>query len=511
MPTPHAARHYDLEAYNAVIRARAADQDRHLPSDAIRGSIPEALRGGTYLLNGPGLLELGGRVMHPFDGHGFVRALRFGEGGEVRYQGRFVDTMAYRVEASEGVIRYRGLGTMVAEPNLLRGGFLENIRAPMGKDVANTAIVSWAGRLLALWEGGLPHVLDPETLETLGVESFGSSIEAPFLAHVRIDHPRGRMVGLRPRPGPKETKLSLYEIDGEGRLYSRRDLAIPGFTVIHDFAITERYYVVFAAAMRPDVRAFLRAKVGLGTLIDAAQLDRSRPSTVYLIPREGGGPAVPVSLGRPLFAVHHASARDLLGPDGRSIAVVFDSCCFEDFEFGREFGYQGPDRPLAPEIGEDGQYLWRFRLDVAGGQAAGTKLSPWCVDFPRVHPERDGYGCRYVYGATNEAPGVTYPFTALLRVDTASAEGSSDPREASTVWSPGEGRLCGEPVFAPDPSGSEEDGGWLVAMTYDGDPSVSRSTLCILDAARIEEGPVAEIDLGELLPYGFHGNWLPPS
>lgn len=509
MPSPRPSRHYDLAAYNAVIRARAWDQDRELPEAAIRGSIPEGLRGGTYLLNGPGLLELGGRIMHPFDGHGFVRALRFDEDGVVRYQGRFVDTMAYRIEASEGLIRYRGLGTLVAEPNLLRGGFLENLRAPTGKDVANTAIVPWGGRLLALWEGGLPHVLDPETLETLGTESFGSSIEAPFLAHVRIDHPRERLVGLSPRPGPKETKLSFYEIDAEGRPYSRRDLAIPGFTVIHDFAITERYYVVFAAAMRPDLRAFLRAKVGLGTLISAAQLDGSRAATVYLIPREGGGPAVPVSLGQPLFAIHHASAHDLLGPDGRSIAVVFDSCCFERFEFGREFGYRGPDRPLEPELDDDGQYLWRFRLDVQGGQATGTKLSPWCMDFPRVHPERDGYGCRYVYGATNEGPGVAYPFTALLRVDTAAAEASKDPGESSTLWSPGEGRLCGEPVFAPDPEGSQEDAGWLVAMTYDGDPESAETTLCILDAACLDAGPIAEIDLGELLPYGFHGNWLP--
>lgn len=509
MSSSQSSRHYDLAAYNAVIRARASDEDRQLPSAALQGSIPEALRGGAYLLNGPGLLELGGRLMHPFDGHGFVRALRFDEDGGVRYQGRFVDTMAHRIEASQGLIRYCGLGTLVAEPNLLRGGFLENLRAPSGKDVANTAIVPWGGRLLALWEGGLPHALDPETLETLGAESFGSSIDAPFLAHVRIDHPRGRLVGLSPRPGAKETKLSFYELDAEGRFYGRRDLAIPGFTVIHDFAITERYYVVFAAAMRPDLRAFLRAKLGLGTLIRAVELDTSRASTVYLIPREGGGPAVPFSLGRTLFAIHHASAHDLLGPDGRASAVVFDSCCFERFEFGREFGYRGPDRPLEPGLDDDGQYLWRFHMDVEGGRATGTKLSPWCVDFPRVHPERDGYGCRNIYGATNEGPGVAYPFTALIRVDTEVAEASTEVAEASTIWSPGEGRLCGEPVFAPDPEGADEDAGWLVAMTYDGDPEQARTTLCILDAARLDEGPIAEIDLGELLPYGFHGNWLP--
>ncbi|MEZ4384866.1 MAG: carotenoid oxygenase family protein [Nannocystaceae bacterium] len=517
-PTPGAprpadlggARHYDLDAYNAVIRARAADLDERVPADAIEGAVPAALRGGSYLLNGPGLVELGGRLMHPFDGHGYVRALRFDERGGARLRGRFVDTMAYRVEASEGTIRYRGLGTLVADPTLRRGGWLDNLRAPMDKDVANTAIVPWNGRLLALWEGGLPHALDPDTLETLGRESFGSTVDPPYLAHTRVDHPRGRLVGLSPRPGPRATALTFFEHDAAGKLVCRRDASIPEFTIIHDFAITERFYVVFAAAMRPDPRAYLRAKIGLGTLIDAVGLDRARASTVYLVPREGGGPPIPITLGRPLFAIHHASAHDLVGPDGRPIAVVFDSCCLEDFEFGREFGYRGADRRLDPGVvrGAKGQRLTRFRLDIQGRRAKGAALSPYCVDFPRVHPTRDGYGCRYVYGATTDVPGVAFPFNALVRIDCARAESEADLAAASTLWAPGRGRLCGEPVFVPDPESDDEAAGWVLAMIYDG--AAATSLLCVLDAQRLDAGPVASVDLELLLPYGFHGNWSPP-
>ena len=34
--------------------------------------------------------------------------------------------------------------------------------------MANTAVVHYGGRLLALWEGGLPYQLDPAGLQTLG-------------------------------------------------------------------------------------------------------------------------------------------------------------------------------------------------------------------------------------------------------------------------------------------------------------------------------------------------------
>ena len=365
--------------------------------------------------------------------------------------------------------------------------------------------------ILGPWADERVERLDPETLETLGHESFGSTIDAPYLAHTRVDHPRGRLVGLSPRPGARATALTFTEHDGAGKLVCRREASIPEFTIIHDFAITERFYVVFAAAMRPDPKAFLRAKFGLGTMIDAVGLDRARASTVYLVPREGGGPALPISLGRSLFAIHHASAHDLVGPDGRPIAVVFDSCCLEEFEFGREFGYRGTDRRLDPGIarGPAGQLLTRLRLDIEGRRAKAAPLSPYCVDFPRVHPTRDGYGCRYVYGATTDVPGVSFPFNAILRVDCARAEAESDLAAASTLWAPGDGRLCGEPVFVPDPEGDDEAAGWVLVMIYDGDADAATTVLCVLDAQRLDAGPIASVDLDLLLPYGFHGNWAP--
>jgi all-trans-8'-apo-beta-carotenal 15,15'-oxygenase len=44
------------------------------------------------------------------------------------------------------------------------------------KNVANTNIIYWAGRLLALWEGGLPHRLEADSLRTLGTYTFKGAI-----------------------------------------------------------------------------------------------------------------------------------------------------------------------------------------------------------------------------------------------------------------------------------------------------------------------------------------------
>lgn len=37
------------------------------------------------------------------------------------------------------------------------------------KNVANTSVIEWAGKLMCLWEGGAPYEVHPTSLETAGV------------------------------------------------------------------------------------------------------------------------------------------------------------------------------------------------------------------------------------------------------------------------------------------------------------------------------------------------------
>ncbi len=58
------------------------------------------------------------------------------------------------------------------------------------KNVANTGVVQWGGRLLALHESGLPHEMRLCDLSTVGETTLGGSIQGtgPFAAHYRIMH-----------------------------------------------------------------------------------------------------------------------------------------------------------------------------------------------------------------------------------------------------------------------------------------------------------------------------------
>lgn len=487
---------YSVAAFDAVITADPGELDVTIPRSAVEGAVPPELAGATYLHNGPSRVRWGAHTLHPFDGHGYLRAFRFERGGGVTLRSRFVRTEAFARETAAGRPVYTGIGSLVAEPSILGGGFLRNMLAPAAKNVANTTVYRWGDRLLCGWEGGAPHRVDAHTLSTIGPDDLGGTLQGEaFLAHVRLDRARRRLVGVSQRLG-RETTLVFREYNEKGIPVSGKVFTHRGAMFIHDFVITDRYYVLTGNPLVIDPRAYVRYKLGLGSLMGMIDADRGKEGTILLIPRGEGAPIV-APVGEPLFSVHHANAFD----DARG-RVVLDTCAFTDLRFGGEFGYRSPRARLDPTANHalTGQRLCRFVVDPATGRAEKTTISDAPIDFPRVHPDRDGRETRVVVGAAR-ADGRCDPFDTVARHD------ASDPQRPPQRWTAGRDRFVGEPVPAPRPGSSAEDDGWLLVLVHDG--ARARTDLCILDARAVDRGPVAVVPVPVQLPYGFHG-WFEP-
>ena len=54
------------------------------------------------------------------------------------------------------------------------------------------------------------------------------------------------------------------------------------------------------------------------------------------------------------------------------------------------------------------------------------------------------------------------------------------------------------------PAGGENEG-WLISQVLDGESG--KTFFAVLDAQRVEDGPVAKIWLDHHLPISFHGAW----
>jgi 9-cis-beta-carotene 9',10'-cleaving dioxygenase len=151
--------------YNLLFRSQRAESRDPVQLRVVEGAVPPDFPAGTYYLAGPGLFsDDHGSTVHPLDGHGYLRAFRFDAGRAVRYSARYVETAAKREEhVGDASWRFTHRGPF----SVLQGGTrVGNVKVM--KNVANTSVLRWGGRLLCLWEGGEPYELHPRTLETVG-------------------------------------------------------------------------------------------------------------------------------------------------------------------------------------------------------------------------------------------------------------------------------------------------------------------------------------------------------
>ncbi|WP_131827473.1 carotenoid oxygenase family protein, partial [Moorena producens] len=151
----------------------------------VTGEIPQELR-GKFIQNGPNpKFEPLGRY-HMFDGDGMLHSIDF-QDGAISYKNRWIRTPMFQAEEKAGRALYPGLAEIMNFP----GPELVGDAGPI-KNPANTNIVRYAGKLLALYETGMP-VEVTDDLDTLGIRDFDGKLPCGVTAHPRIDPATGEM------------------------------------------------------------------------------------------------------------------------------------------------------------------------------------------------------------------------------------------------------------------------------------------------------------------------------
>jgi len=462
--------------------------DHPLP---VSGTLPTELD-GVLFRNGAGRFERGGqRYAHPFDGDGHVVRIDI-SAGTARYTNRFVRTAEYLAEDAAGRMRYRGFGTN------LPGGLAANLLRLRFKNAANTNVIWHGGRLLALWEGGLPHRLDPRTLATLGPEDFQGRLRSsarpplrwlgtalPFAAHPRIDADSGEMINFGVVFG-SPNRLMIYRVTADGCMVPPEAHALPRFSFVHDIAVTRRWICVLLP--HADFRV-AQALLGLRSPVASLRLDTERPMQAMLIPRDGGPTRMLDAV--PGFVFHIAQAFD--AEDDR---LVLDVVRYREYP-----AFDDLDGLFAEGATDGLPRLERLTLDHRRGRCT---LEPWSdrgFELPTTAPASFGAAHRFIYGIGAPADrGVPF-FSAIQRLDTETGKlkfldfGQDLPGEP--IVAPG----CGAGAGAQERETSE---GWL--LTLINRTAEGYSELLVL---RAEDFNVqASLRLPHAVPPGFHGCWV---
>ena len=440
----------------------------------LRGRWPAALRGRFYR-NGPALMQRGAeRYHHWFDGDGMVQQFTIGD-GQITHRGRLVRTAKLLAEQKAGRFLMSALGTQID------GGPPGS--GPDSYNTANTNALEHAGRVLAMWEGGSAYAMDPQDLSTQGPVTWRKGLEqVPFTAHPKVDA-GGHLWNI----GTAGAALVVWHIGPLGQLVSVQlgESPYPG-GMVHDLAVTERYLVVplppvsldFSRPAGDGPRRFaMKPGEPLRVLVmEKADMTRRRvfelpPQMVFHV-----GNAHETGDGR--IVLSYIAAPDAWFLDQGAVALMSGQ------------PQASPHRQLGLQIAT---------LDMASGRSTLQAL-PGDIEFPRIDPRRIGTRARMLVSGATWVPHPGRNNALLHGVQVLDVETGRMQRHDY-----GAQVVAEEHIVVPKPGQTGERDAWLLGTTYDARRQTS--VLSLLDAAHVQDGPIAQAVLPYMLPLGFHGNF----
>ena len=531
--------------------------------DEIDGTRPADLVGTLYR-NGPGKMGVNGqRVAHALDGDGLVLQLVFPETNQnnnddkadddaapVTFQSRFVHTRAFQRELREN--RFVGRGTFGTGPmgDTPGRGVNEDPTEPSNwikvkerafnmdiKNPANTQVVAFGGKLLTLFEAGLPHRIDPDNLETMCEDDMDGTlpkekiaVEVPnippsFLpdfvggaahtAHPQVCPRTGHLVGWHWSDIGSGLKITVTEWSpNDFTQVASRTVVLPSVALApHDMVLTENYIFLKVNALSMNALDFLSGLKG-----PAASLKMDGRANVrgFLFSRPTNDEITePMEVDiPPCFSIHFSHGYEDK-TTGNMIAFFSGWPPSDAKDFLGAWGGFAPEFNRIPET-----YLWRMEIDMKTGKTIDLSIAPGssnvCAEHCVVHPNFVTKQARNVYATVSNLVGDSSPPCGYSRhrVEDGSTE-VLEPGERNNeidCYFFGSRYFCGEALVVPKHGSDleQEEQAYLVGLVCD---AVRHKTfVAVFDLERpLREGPVCKLWLKSHVPHGLHGCFDPQS
>jgi carotenoid cleavage dioxygenase-like enzyme len=450
----------------------------------VEGELPRTLAGTIYRCGPDPRFAPKADDDININGDGMVTMFRFRD-GNVDFKSRYVRTEKYQLETAAR----RALFGAYRNP-------YTDDPSVAGKDrtTANTNIVFHAGRLFALKEDGLPHELDPHSLETKGRTNYGGKLRSlTHTAHPKIDPRTGEMISFGyEAAGLASRDMSLQVIDAAGNLVREEWFEAPYCSFQHDFAVS-RDHIVFLL---------------MPTIADDRRMRAGGPHWVF-------EPSRDVYIG---IMRRDASVKDIRWYRAPALGIghVLNACSDRDKVCVDLFISERNQFPFVPnadgtafdrEKGTPRLTRWTFDLRSAGDSFETRTLYPEFMEMPAIDARYAMESYRYGYCAVidrtkplNVAGTIGLAWNTIARIDHQTG--------MMQRFYVGERTTAQEPIFVPRRADSPEgDGHLLVVVTRFEEGR--RTELVVLDAMHLQDGPVSTVRLPFCIRGAIHGNWVP--
>ncbi len=453
----------------------------------VEGTIPEDLD-GTFFRVGPDPLfpPRTDRFIF-FDDDGMVCSFRFKK-GHVDLISKYAQTDKYKAEKKAGralVGEYRNPFT--DDPSI-KG---------MIRGTANTNVVVHHGKLLALKEDSPPLEMCPKTLDTIGNYDFGGKMTSnAFTAHPKVDPKTGQMLAFGySAKGVGTHDMVYYEINSGGEITHETWFKSPRSAMVHDFAITDNFVVFPISSLVSDVERLKEDKPAFHWLPDVEQI-------YGVLPRGGSAEDLRwFTYPKNAFQGHVLNAWD------EEDKIFLDMTLASDNVFAF-FPEDGKAPPNGMDINNE-VVRWTFDLQSSSSSPDVEVLFSFAAELPYIDQRYVGQPYQHAFLTLIDftvpydfekcgPPSFNAPLCGLVHLNVATGDVQR--------WLPGPTSSVQEPVFAPRSPDAREGDGYVIALVNR--LTENRNDLVILDALRLDEGPIATVKIPIRIRPGLHGNWV---
>jgi carotenoid cleavage dioxygenase-like enzyme len=445
----------------------------------VEGELPAELN-GTFYRAGPNQRFHPRGEYHLFAGDGMVHAFTI-KNGQVDYRNRWIRTAKWRAEDEAGRALVNPMNPFDCEPE-----FSDFVLTDK-EGLANTAVLWHAGRMLVMEEGHPPYEIDPETLESIGTWNYRGKLQTAMTAHPKVDPVTGELLFFAYMATEAfASNVVVHKVSAEGVLTESIILPTPDPCMVHDFVVTENYFVI---PLMPITGSLERAMVGAPPLA----WEPEKGVKIAVLPRHGGGAEDVRWLEMDLcFAFHFMNGFDADG------VITVDACQFE----------HAPLFPTADgnSTGESKPYLKRWTIDMNNPDARVEfeQIDEYESEFPQCDPRYVGQAYRHGWYTSTDGK-----LASNLEVNSNfyNTIGHYDHQTGKVQRYTCDNSLVTEAIFVPRSADAPEGDGFLLSSVTN--LATRTSSLHVFDAQKVSEGPLARVHLSHCVPVTFHGGWRP--
>lgn len=448
----------------------------------VEGTIPADLNGAFYRVGPDAQYPLApGNI--PFDGEGHVSMFRI-KNGRVDYKTRFVKNERWTAQDKARKLLFP----------MYRNPFVNEPEAEgLSRSTANTHIINHRNMLLCLKEDSPPSAIDLLTLDIIDpVYTFDGQLNSKtFTAHPKVDSLTGNIVAFGyESEGHGSNVVTAFEITPGGKKVWEAKVQVPYVGMLHDFAVTQNYIVLYVIPLAIDHEQMARGGIHWSW-------DNSKGTYFGAFRRDGNGSDIRWFEGPTRSATHVMGAFD----DKDRIYVDVEMSLSNPFPFMpmRDGSNWDPMKGTS--------HITRLSANMKGKNASGyemEQLSPWTGALPRQDDRYNTQPYRYGFLGTRDinAADPRQAYGGYVRFDHSTGK--------QTFWNAGPGASLAECCFAPRSADAPEGDGYLMGVVNRQNEG-GRGDLVILDAMHLEDGPVAVVKLPVRAIGQIHGWWVPEA